>query len=287
MGYDVTMIESDFWRTIAILKGRADEEAISRLIDHLAEQGEKAVRKFADELARAVHALDTPAHFKQPVRDESEPAELDPLPMSSDVFLYARLAVVASGRQTYERVLADPAALAGTWPVAGAEDLLGVAEHAYERTAGDAWEHELPVSMETGSNAAAWGTNEPDNHTDDTWITLVVAYDVGFWPRVEYARVHVKLEQALKNDPEWKEWWAHSSRARLEVYGWLTLSAPTTPKVRRGRAIITVEHDLDARPVVSASSQELSGIAVSHAFTMLDHARSKLKMPPLPSMPAP
>jgi len=233
-----------------------------------------------------VHALDTPAHFKQPVRDESEPAELDPLPMSSDVFLYARLAVVASGRQTYERVLADPAALAGTWPVAGAEDLLAVAEHAYERTAGDAWEHEPPVGMETGSNTAAWGTNEPDDHTDDGWITLAVAYGVGVWPSVEYQRVHLKLEQSLKNDPEWKAWWAHSSHAKLELYGSLTLSAPAKPKVRRGRSVVTIDQDLDGRPVVSASDQELRGIAVSHALILLNLARSKLNMPPLPATPA-
>jgi hypothetical protein len=80
--------------------------------------------------------LDTPAHHAA-----AQTA-------SDDVFRYVRCAVVASLRTpTALRKLADEEA----------ERLLIVAERAYEQATGSLWEHEPPISYETGSTTAARG----------------------------------------------------------------------------------------------------------------------------------
>ena len=108
------MTKDDFRAAIAILGGVADDASTSRLVDYLADRGEPAIVAFAEALARAVFDLDTPTHGAQSVYDSSEDGDGPAIPMSSDVFLHARLAVVASGRDTYERVLADPTAMSGS-----------------------------------------------------------------------------------------------------------------------------------------------------------------------------
>lgn len=150
------MTSADFWPLIALLEGEPSEEGLARLEDELVARGGDAAERFADDLALAVHAIDTPAHMRQPVKDVSEPDEGLALQMSPDVFLYTRLAVVAAGEQAWRRVLADPGALAGRWAVADGEALLYVAERAYERATGLAWEHEPVVGMEAGDNREAW-----------------------------------------------------------------------------------------------------------------------------------
>lgn len=173
-----TMDVDAFWQLIAVMDGRADEDAVQRLRTALEERGTRDARRFAERLARALHELDREVLFRQPVRfDDEEPgvledAEHEPIPLSDDSFLYLRAGIVAQGRSTYEQVLADPETLArGTWPEC--EELLYVADEVV----GD--EIDAKVSYETGSNRRYWGS-VPTEPAREAW-------DVG--PRAVWADV--------------------------------------------------------------------------------------------------
>jgi hypothetical protein len=75
--------------------------------------------------------------------------------LAVDGFLFARAAVVAAGRETYQRVLTDPAQFAGERD-SRAEALLFVAQRAYERAGDDYYEHVPPREVATGSHTALW-----------------------------------------------------------------------------------------------------------------------------------
>ncbi|MEV5177209.1 DUF4240 domain-containing protein [Streptomyces flaveolus] len=77
--------------------------------------------------------------------------------LSSDSFLYARAAVVAAGRETYEAVLRYPQLFVPyaadlTW----AENLLYVPDEAYRRITGEEWDRSTRYSYESYSNTAGW-----------------------------------------------------------------------------------------------------------------------------------
>jgi hypothetical protein len=77
---------------------------------------------------------------------------------SGDAFLYARCYVVAKGKQHYESVKADPTMMPKSldqW----CEALLNVASKAWAIATGkdeEDWDHDSPLSYETGSNKANW-----------------------------------------------------------------------------------------------------------------------------------
>ena len=56
-----------FWGLIGVLRGSVDESSIGRLIAELAEYPTSEIESFDDRLHEAVHALDGPAWFDQPV----------------------------------------------------------------------------------------------------------------------------------------------------------------------------------------------------------------------------
>jgi hypothetical protein len=94
-----------------------------------------------------LHALDTPAHAAA-------------TRARNDWFLYVGRAAAADGRSVYEDVLAEPAKLR-RFAHREADLLLPVARNAYERRTGMLWEHQPPVSYESGSNTAQWGDLDP------------------------------------------------------------------------------------------------------------------------------
>lgn len=280
------MTKDDFWAAIAILGGVADDASTSRLVDYLADRGEPAIVAFAETLARAVFDLDTPTHGAQSVYDSSEDADGPAIPMSSDVFLHARLAVVASGRDAYERVLADPTAMSGVWPLAEAESLLDVAGRAYEAATGLLWDHQTTVSMETGSNAAAWGSSaEPEHGKWWTWLMVGSGWDVGTSDRQRYLAAMHLLERALDADPAWQEWWSHASAPDLELNPFYSNDSLDPARVRRGRKVVRCEYSFDAREIAAAAGEALPGLAASNLRTMLELVRDKLRLPPLPNVP--
>jgi hypothetical protein len=186
------MDQDEFWALIGGLH-TADADV---LVERLAAMPVAAITGFADRLAEALHALDTPELADQPVWDvEQDPEADEPLSPSDDAFLYTRCAVVASGRETYERVRAEPTALAGRWDL-GREDLLYVAPRAYEQATGEEWDHESPVSYETGS---AWpeDASAPLGHGPwrDSGMTHVE------WLRVRLDLMDAFLFQITMQDP--------------------------------------------------------------------------------------
>jgi hypothetical protein len=178
--------EDEFWTLIGSL-GEGDPDV---LVGRLAAMPVTAITGFADRLAEALYGLDTPELADQPVWDVEQDPETDkPLSPSTDAFLYTRCAVVASGRETYDRVRAEPVALAGQWDL-GWEDLLYVAPRAYEQATGEEWDHESPVDYETG---AGWpeDATEPVGH--GPWRQAGLT-------RVEWQRVLVDVMDGMLLD---------------------------------------------------------------------------------------
>lgn len=162
-----TMDEDTFWVLIAVMGGRTDEQAVQQLTEALQARGSKAGRPFAERLAKVLYELDREILFRQPVRfdDEDsadlEDAEVEPIPLSDDSFLYLRVGIIARGRQVYEQVLANPSELArGAWPEC--EELLYVADEV----AGE--EIEAKTSYETGSNSKHW-SEPPAEPQREAW----------------------------------------------------------------------------------------------------------------------
>ncbi|MFF7674678.1 DUF4240 domain-containing protein [Actinacidiphila glaucinigra] len=138
------MDENAFWQLIEDCKpGTPDpdaEQLVAALTSRLVEGPLATVEQFAEQLSWALYRLD---------RMEYGHA------LSGDAFLYTRPAVVAAGRETYDRVLQDPAecepfATAGVW----AEGLLNVPDRAYEHVTGEEWGRRTRYSYESYSNTA-------------------------------------------------------------------------------------------------------------------------------------
>jgi hypothetical protein len=149
------MDDSTFWGLIDRLDWSAegdDERVVAPLVKALSDLPDREIAGFADQLARRLYALDGLAWAR-----ESGPSiwSGDADSLSVDGFLYARLAVVASGQAAYEAVLADPAKMPRDTEF---ERLLYVASAAYERKTGldDDGSLDSAVSFETFSNAEGW-----------------------------------------------------------------------------------------------------------------------------------
>src|SRR3954469_11714759 len=109
------MDEQTFWELVD--RTGPDPADFERLADELSDHGATDIRDFADHLAHALHALDTPAHYRA-------------VATSGASFLRVRCAAVAAGNRAYRNVLSAPAALA-SYTGAPAAQLLPVAERAY------------------------------------------------------------------------------------------------------------------------------------------------------------
>lgn len=149
------MTDDDFWALIGGLHGKADPEGIAALTEDLSHGPADRITSFAEHLAVALYALDTRERMSQPVRDTADGPESPAFPLSNEVFLYARCAVVAAGREVWQQVLGQPAAMSNTWDL-GAEELLYIAPVAFEHKTGSDWTYRTSVDYQTGSNEAGW-----------------------------------------------------------------------------------------------------------------------------------
>lgn len=121
----------------------------------LVRAGKKAITEFSTGMHLALFELDREDLFRRPIRDRGEDTSRPAIPLSSDTFLYARCAVITAGRDTFDRVLSEPAAFEAVWDL-DAEALLELPSAALDEL--DA-EMDTPPglpSYETGSNGEHW-----------------------------------------------------------------------------------------------------------------------------------
>jgi hypothetical protein len=257
------MDEQTFWELVDTVG--ADPAGFDRLADQLSDHGAADIRDFADHLARALHALDTPAHYRA-------------VETSDTSFLGVRCAVVAAGAREYRKVLTAPAALAGYANRPGAQ-LLPVAERAYRTATRTPWQHKTVVGTDTGSNADAWR---------DTWLHphMGTTTGDGCAPQDYMAALrHVAL--TLDGDHAWRTWWRHSGLVACELgivaEGRLDHLRPSADIRRCGnrlRANFTC-----AQPTGCADRAEMFERAASEVRDMFEVIREAMTLPALPPTP--
>lgn len=150
------MDDPTFWDLIDRLDWRDppqdDDLVVEPVVQALAALPDSQIAGFQETLAAKLHALDGRAWARHSGDDIwwGEPDSL-----SVDGFLYARCAVVASGRELYERVLANPARMPRDVEF---ESLLYVAASGYERKTGleDDGLLDTELSFETFANRDGW-----------------------------------------------------------------------------------------------------------------------------------
>jgi hypothetical protein len=147
--------DGTFWDLIGRLDWRDeddDDAIVEPLVRSLALLPDAEIGSFQEILAQKLYELDG----RPWARESGDEVWFgDPDRVSVDAFLYARSAVVARGRETYDAVRTDPTAMPKN---AAFEALLYVAATAYERKTGLEWEDldDTEVSYETFSNEAGW-----------------------------------------------------------------------------------------------------------------------------------
>jgi hypothetical protein len=154
----VAMTEQEFWDLIDSLHASVNDDSVEALTAALVAAGPEQIVAFENVLAEKLHALDTPDHMRQDVRDAPSHPKY---PLSTDMFLYFRCDVIVRGRAEYEAVLSDPNRFAGIRN-SRAQHLLAVAEAAWERATDTEWTHETPLSYESMSNQDAWDAYPPE-----------------------------------------------------------------------------------------------------------------------------
>jgi hypothetical protein len=285
--------EDEFWLLVAQLGGAVTEESVERLTAVLATRPEADITGFADQLAAALYRLDTPAHAE---RDLVDPESGETLGMSDDSFPYVRAGTLAAGREVYERAVADPAAMLTTLNAMDGEFLLSVAPEAWERATVLAWDHESPVSYETGSNWQAWGTDDPDDTEPwvPPWLQLG-PYHVIDAQRIEESRADAQMNaltalyDAIRNDAAWQAWWEPASMPELELNFYYAFEPDEmeAPRVRgaRRRAQADVYFGLER---MTAPTAEALRTSVEEDFLLvLGLVRDAFSLAALPPVPLP
>lgn len=264
-----TVPSPEFWRLVALGQGRCDADALVPLQLAFDQPSERPARAFARDFARALEALNTPAHAAQLVRDESEPLDSPLLPMSDDVFLSARCAVIAAGREEWERVVADPAALSGRWRVADGELFLAVV-HDIALDAGEDALDELAASLV---------------QPDDSWLGGGGGHDVGVPVPAAYRWAELELGEALAASAAWRAWWSAAGRDRLDLFPFVSPQVSDAVRLRRRRRSYELEMTIDSAGMHGEDPQQLADLAVAHLRVQIEIVRERLQLPPTPPWP--
>jgi hypothetical protein len=138
-----------YWKIIHTLdwgKEGDDEAVIDPAIQLLSQQEEGFILDFYDWFAEQLYRLDGAAYADASVEESGH--------FSSDLFLYARCAVLANGRIYYERIKANPADFPRDLFF---EALLHLPDLAYERKTGRELPRPPKYIYETGFNPEGWG----------------------------------------------------------------------------------------------------------------------------------
>lgn len=143
------MTDSEFWQLIAHIDLKTLEEgdevaAVRPVQEALTGRSEAELEEFQEILAQKLYAIDGRAYVENAGQSG----------FSDDGFLYARLYVVAQGREHYEAVRADSTRMPKSikqW----CESLLYTPRYAWANLTGrdvQEWPFEPTVSYESGSN---------------------------------------------------------------------------------------------------------------------------------------
>ena len=257
------MDEETFWSLVGTIGRNPAAGAYDRLADELSDHGAADIRDFADHLARALHALDTPAHYRA----------------AADCFLPARCAAVAAGETAYRQVLAAPASLTAYADPRG-DLLLPVAERAYRTCARSTWRHQPPVSYETGSNVEAWNASwlHPMLGTTTRDGRVPQAYMV--------ALQHVAV--TLDTDSAWSAWWRRSGVTECELgivaEGRLDHLRPSAD-IRVVDAKVRANFTCALPASAGSRPAELLPLATRELVGMFEVIREAIGLPPLPPVP--
>lgn len=255
------MDEQTFWELIDRIGD--DPATFDRLVDELSDHAAADIRDFADHLARALFALDTPAHYRA-------------VETSGADFLGVRCAAVAAGATAYRKALAAPAVLAAHAGGPGSR-LLSVAEHAYRIATRREWQYVPVVSTRTGANAAAWG---------ESWLHphMGTATGAGRAPQdYMFALRHVAL--TLDADPAWRSWWRHSGLIACELG---IVAEGRLDHLRPSADIRRCDDRLRANftcALPSGAGADFAGRAAAEVRAMFEVIREAMTLPPLPPTP--
>ena len=257
------MDDETFWELVGTVGRNPAADAYDRLADALSEHGADDIRDFADHLARALFALDTPAHHRA----------------APDCFLPARCAAVAAGEKSYREVLATPATLTRYAHRAG-EPLLAVAERAYRTSTRGIWTHRPPVSHETGANAAAW---------QSSWLRPMLGTTTrdGRAPQA-YIIALQHVAGTLDTDDGWLAWWRRSGLAECELgivaEGRLDHLRPSAD-IRRAGDRVRANFTCALPATAGSRAPELLPLATAELIGMFQVIREAIGLPALPPVP--
>jgi hypothetical protein len=141
-----------FWGIISLLDwSKEDEEAIvEAAIKELSTFTAWKIRHFEETLSYKLFLLDTEEHAREIGEYRFSPQDQY---FSPDLFLYARCAVVARGKEVFEDALSNPLKMLKDTEF---EILLSLSSEAYNLKMGKEFEYESGCSYETFSNKEGW-----------------------------------------------------------------------------------------------------------------------------------
>ncbi len=141
--------EVDFWKVIALFDWESeggDDTILVPAVQYLSTLDKSKIQHFYDILSEKLYHLDTKAHANNSVEEGAY--------FSSDMFLYARCAVLANGQKFYEHILQKPKQFPKN---SYFEALLSLPHDAYRLKTGEDLEHAPAFVFETGFNVIGWG----------------------------------------------------------------------------------------------------------------------------------
>ena len=141
--------EEQFWQLIDLFDWTQEDRAdiIQPAVKALSNMPISAIYLFEDFLSKQLFDLDTREHAKVYMNQHDDDY------LSVDDFLYVRCAVVADGKEYFEKIKRNPAELSSEIDF---EHLLSVAANAYKRKTGRDFEYSPLYNYETKSNTEKW-----------------------------------------------------------------------------------------------------------------------------------
>ncbi|MFB8427114.1 DUF4240 domain-containing protein [Priestia megaterium] len=146
------MEDQEFWNIISLFDWdkQDEEEIIDPAVNKLATFTVWNIRRFEESLSYKLFLLDTLEHAKEIGEYSFSEKNQN---FSPDLFLYARCAAIAAGKQVFENILNDPKQMVKD---AEFEILLSLASQAYYLKKGKDFDYISGCNYETFSNKKGW-----------------------------------------------------------------------------------------------------------------------------------